>query len=108
MKTPKTLENTEKTGAASVSNVEGASPTHTTKPDPAAIHTSRHSSLATTLNSDLTPAEQEEAEHDAENLEALAAVPSGPVYSAFGKRKKIYIVFMVTGQSICLMQSSFF
>ncbi|CAL3964049.1 unnamed protein product [Diplocarpon coronariae] len=36
------------------------------------------------------------AQDDAQDLEALAAVTTGPVYSAFGKWKKRYIVIMVT------------
>lgn len=36
------------------------------------------------------------AEEEAENLEALAPAVTGPVYSAFGKWEKRYIVFMVT------------
>ena len=37
-----------------------------------------------------------EAEDAAPDLEQMATASTGPVYSAFGKRKKIYIVTMVT------------
>ncbi|PBP27303.1 hypothetical protein BUE80_DR001512 [Diplocarpon rosae] len=40
--------------------------------------------------------ETQAAQDDAQDLEALAAVTTGPVYSAFGKWKKRYIVIMVT------------
>ncbi|KAK0119793.1 hypothetical protein ONS95_011225 [Cadophora gregata] len=42
------------------------------------------------------PYETQAAQHDAQDLEALAIVRTGPVYSAFGKWKKRYIVIMVT------------
>ena len=51
-------------------------------------HTSRTSSPP--------PQETQSAQHDAQDLEALAVVRTGPVYSAFGKWKKRYIVIMVT------------
>ncbi|PVH82055.1 MFS general substrate transporter [Cadophora sp. DSE1049] len=51
-------------------------------------HTSRTSSPL--------PQETQTAQHEAQDLEALAAVRTGPVYSAFGKWKKRYIVIMVT------------
>ena len=42
------------------------------------------------------PQETQSVQHGAQDLEALAAVRTGPVYSAFGKWKKRYIVIMVT------------
>ncbi|KAH6723225.1 major facilitator superfamily domain-containing protein [Leptodontidium sp. MPI-SDFR-AT-0119] len=42
------------------------------------------------------PEETEAAQDDFQDLEALAIVRTGPVYSAFGKWKKRYIVVMVT------------
>ncbi|CZT45488.1 related to dityrosine transporter [Rhynchosporium secalis] len=49
-------------------------------------HSTRTSSLA----------QHDAAQDEAHDLEALAAVTTGPVYSAFGKWKKRYIVTMVT------------
>jgi MFS family permease len=54
------------------------------------------SSLATATSSDLTASEERHAENDARNLEELATVPSGPVYSAFSTGQKRYILLMVT------------
>lgn len=51
---------------------------------------------ATSVDSSLTPRQQQEVLCDAAQLEQLAIVPSGPVYSAFTQRQKNYIVFMVT------------
>merc|ERR1711939_215836 len=42
------------------------------------------------------PQETQSVQHGAQDLEALAAVRTGPVYSAFGKWKKRYIVIMAT------------
>ncbi|CZS88827.1 hypothetical protein WAI453_010596 [Rhynchosporium graminicola] len=49
-------------------------------------HSTRTSSLS----------QHDAAQDEAHDLEALAAVTTGPVYSAFGKWKKRYIVTMVT------------
>ncbi|KAH8678598.1 major facilitator superfamily domain-containing protein [Tricladium varicosporioides] len=46
--------------------------------------------------SSLNSERSQEAENGAPDLEQLAAVSTGPVYSAFGKWKKRYIVIMVT------------
>lgn len=51
---------------------------------------------STSVDSSLTPRQQQEALCDAAQLEELAIVPSGPAYSAFTQRQKNYIVFMVT------------
>lgn len=54
------------------------------------------SSLAASTSIDLTATEERNAENDARDLEELAIVPSGSVYSAFSTRQKRYILLMVT------------
>lgn len=68
------------------------------QPEPVSLQASRGSSLTSTLHTDLSPQDQQEARQDADNLEELAAVPTGPVYSAFSKRKKNAIICMVTSK----------
>jgi len=54
------------------------------------------SSLAASTSSGLAVTEVRDAEAAARDLEELAAVPSGPVYSAFTSGQKRYILIMVT------------
>ena len=54
------------------------------------------SSGAALTSSDLTATEERDAGNDTRDLEGLAAVPSGPLYSAFSTRQKRYILLMAT------------
>ncbi len=53
-------------------------------------------SLAASTSGDLTATGERDAENQARDLEELATVPSGPVYSAFTTWQKRYILLMVT------------
>ena len=68
----------------------------TIRVDPATELGGHQSSLAASTSSDLTVTEEQNTENDARDLEELATVPSGPVYSAFSMRQKRYILLMVT------------
>jgi multidrug resistance protein len=54
------------------------------------------SSVACTVSQESRPEESPAMQNEAQDLEALAAVATGPVYSAFSVWKKRYIVIMVT------------
>ena len=72
------------------SNIQGAVFEDPAKPNPMPVHESSSTSSAHSLEE--TPA----VEEDARDLEELAAVSTGPVYSAFSMWKKRYVVIMVT------------
>lgn len=78
-------EKAEEFGAS----IQGAVLEESTNPTPPSVH---ESSEATSIHS----LGETEVQDDARDLEELAVVPSGPVYSAFSVWKKRYIVIMVT------------
>jgi Major Facilitator Superfamily len=79
-------EKTEEVGAP----IQGATLEQPVKPAAA------HPHEAPQASSSHTSEETQAAQYDARNLEELAAVRTGPVYSAFSTWKKRYIVIMVT------------
>jgi multidrug resistance protein len=98
MDSEKKVESVERVGdeAAAVASMEQAVRHDSLNSHHSTLHESLQSSREESVDSDLSPGEQLEAQNDARDLEELAIVPSGPVYSAFSKRQKKYIVFMVT------------
>ncbi|KAI9731612.1 MAG: hypothetical protein M1818_007742 [Claussenomyces sp. TS43310] len=60
------------------------------------VKISRQASRVISLHGGLSSENIRQENHDIEDLEELATVPSGPAYSTFGKWQKRYIVFMVT------------
>lgn len=56
----------------------------------------QHSNFASRDESTLTAQSSEETQDDTRDLEQLAQVPTGPVYSVFSVWQKRYIVIMVT------------
>lgn len=69
--------------------------------EPATVESMSHQEThepirGTTSHEPMSAEEEKEAEDGARDLEALATVRTGPAYSAFTKRQKQWIVFMVT------------
>jgi hypothetical protein len=59
-------------------------------------HSNHEASRAVSIRSDMTAEMERNPEDEARDLEELQVVPSGPVYSAFSKNQKRYIILVVT------------
>ena len=83
------LDDAEKAEEVAAS-IQGTVPEETAEPNALLFHETF--STPSTYSSE----ETQEVQHDARNIEQLATVSTGPVYSAFSLWKKRYIVIMVT------------